>query len=320
MIFFITVLRALAAIIITNAHYTGVYPSDIIANGGLWGDVIFFAVSGFCLVNVKQKFGVWYSKRLLRCYIAAIIITALYMLIGFYEVPKGAADVVHWYLYPTNYHFIASIVVLYIPFYFVGKFEKLKNNILKIMCAVFLLFVLFYIFFYDKSRYHIDTVREWPIRFLFFESMLFGAYFKVNLEKFRNKKRVFDFVMFGVTFLVYFASKLAFSKIDSISNFQIVNQIVLMALLYYTLKVFCAMDDLLEKLPVFIKKVISYLAEITLEIYVVQYAIIPRLCDVGFFPLNWLLITAAILATASGLHFIVKLVNKQTDKLFVNAG
>ncbi len=32
MIFYITVLRALAAVIITNSHYVGVYPTDLIAN------------------------------------------------------------------------------------------------------------------------------------------------------------------------------------------------------------------------------------------------------------------------------------------------
>lgn len=31
---FIVLMRALAAIVITNAHYTGVYPTDLIANGG----------------------------------------------------------------------------------------------------------------------------------------------------------------------------------------------------------------------------------------------------------------------------------------------
>lgn len=38
MIFYVTVLRALAACLITNAHYTGIYPVEIIANGGLLGD------------------------------------------------------------------------------------------------------------------------------------------------------------------------------------------------------------------------------------------------------------------------------------------
>lgn len=41
MVMFITFLRALAACLITNAHYTGVYPIDLIANGGLIGDVFF---------------------------------------------------------------------------------------------------------------------------------------------------------------------------------------------------------------------------------------------------------------------------------------
>lgn len=49
---FIVMIRALAACIITNAHYRGVYPTDLIANGGLLGDVLFFAVSGFCLASI----------------------------------------------------------------------------------------------------------------------------------------------------------------------------------------------------------------------------------------------------------------------------
>ena len=57
MVLYITLLRALSAMIITNAHYTGIYPTDLIANGGLLGDVIFFAVSGFCLANIRLNFG-----------------------------------------------------------------------------------------------------------------------------------------------------------------------------------------------------------------------------------------------------------------------
>lgn len=52
MIFFITFLRALATCLISNAHYTGVYPTDLIANGGLIGDVIFLR----CLVIVCITF------------------------------------------------------------------------------------------------------------------------------------------------------------------------------------------------------------------------------------------------------------------------
>lgn len=41
MVFYITLIRAISACIITNAHYTGVYPTDLIANGGLIGAVLF---------------------------------------------------------------------------------------------------------------------------------------------------------------------------------------------------------------------------------------------------------------------------------------
>ena len=80
MVFFVTVLKALAACLITNAHYTGIYPTDIIANGGLIGDVLFFAVSGYCLYNIKFGFVKWYSKRIVRCYLPVLIATAIYML------------------------------------------------------------------------------------------------------------------------------------------------------------------------------------------------------------------------------------------------
>lgn len=56
LIFFVTVLRALAACIITNAHYTGVYPTDLIANGGLLGDVIFLRFRAFALQKLKSRF------------------------------------------------------------------------------------------------------------------------------------------------------------------------------------------------------------------------------------------------------------------------
>ena len=315
MIFCITVLRAIAAMVITNAHYTGVYPTDLIANGGLLGDVIFFAVSGFCLYNIKLNFGNWYLKRIVKVYPAPIIITAVYMLLGLYPVAGSAVDALLWYIYPTNYHFVASIVFLYIPFYAVARIDMLRQNLPRVMAAVLAVFVLIYILVYDKSYYHIDTVREPIIRFLFFEAMLLGAYFKQNFEKYKDTGRGIHWVLCVVMFAAYFVSKMAFSCVDSLSSLQIINQIILMVLLYLVLRCFTGINSKLEGLPKFIKTALSYLAEITLEIYVVQYEIIPRLAGRFPFPINWLAITASILIVASLLHLCVKLVNKGTGKL-----
>lgn len=170
MTFYITVLRALAALIITNSHYTQVYPTDLIANGGLLGDVIFFAVSGFCLTNIRYSFFSWYRKRIFRIYPAVWIITGTYLVIGWYSF--DAWSIFSYFMYPTYYHFVASIIVLYIPFYFVVSFNYLRTHIRLCMLLVFLAQILVYLFAYDKSYYHIDVVREPMVRFLFMESGL----------------------------------------------------------------------------------------------------------------------------------------------------
>ena len=302
MIFFITVLRALAACLITNAHYTGVYPTDIIANGGLVGDVLFFAVSGYCLYNIKVSFPKWYGKRLVGCYLRVLLITALYMALGFYSLSEHSFA--WWYIYPTYYHFVASIIILYIPYYIIIKIPQLRKRIPLIMLGIFVVYLVVYIFIYDKSYYHIDTVREPMIRFLFMESMLLGAWFRQNDAKIRNQLKWYLPVILVVTVIMYFASKLLFARVEAISALQIINQVLIFVLLYFILRVFAGLDEKLNRFPKIIKNILGYLAQITLEIYVVQYVIIEQLRSVFGFPLNWFLLTVTILLAATILHYI----------------
>lgn len=305
MIFFIVVLRALAACLITNSHYTGVYPTDIIANGGLIGDVLFFAVSGYCLFNVKKSFPRWYGKRLARVYTPVLLITIVYFLFGCYTFSKEQ-KFLWWFVYPTGYHFVGSIVLLYIPFWFVGKFEWLRSKLVWIMGLVALAYTVVYLFAYDKSYYHIDNVREWMIKFLFFESMILGAYFKKNQDKFHNKFHWWLPIVTGMTFVAYFASKLFFSKYSAYSYLQIVNQILIFALLFFIFWLFASLDEKLEKLPQWIKNVLSFIANMTLEIYVVQSVLIECIRPHLGFPLNWLVITTSIVIAAFALHIVCK--------------
>lgn len=315
MIFFITVLRALAACIITNSHYVGVYPTDLIANGGLFGDVIFFAVSGFCLTNVKNSFPKWYAKRLVRVFPGVLIISAVYILLGIHTMEPTFTGVISSFVYPTGYHFVASIIILYIPFYFVMKIQKLRDNIPAVAGITALVWLLIYIFIYDKSYYHIDTVREPMIRFLFFFAMLLGAYFKVNMEKYRNKKSIISWILLPVLFVAYFASKIIFGRVSSIASLQIVNQFVLFALLTVTFRCFMSIDSWLEKLPKWIKTVITFISGLTLEIYLVQIGIIPKLNFLPF-PLNWLFITGVIVLLAFILNKISSFVQKPLLRVF----
>ena len=312
--FFIDVLRTLAMCLITNSHYTGVYPTDLIANGGLLGDIIFFAVSGYCLCNIKLNFLKWYPKRVFRCYLPVVLITAIYMLIGAYSLNDNS--VFQWFVYPTYYHFVASIVVLYIPFFIILKTNIFKEHLGCVMVVIGLAYLTVYLLVYDKSYYHIDNVREPFIRFLFFESMLLGAYFRVNDKKYRNRFSLLTIFLSIFLFIGYFALKLIFTKYADFAILQIFSHFAIFALLYIIMRLFSGLDKKLEALPEKLKKVISFLATLTLEIYVVQYVIIDWIKAQFAFPVNWILITSAILIAAIILHYMCFFVEKGTGKIF----
>ena len=72
---FINYLKLIATALITNSHYGNIWPVSALATGGLFGNVIFLAVSGFLLYNIKTSFIKWFPKRFFRVYPALAIFT-----------------------------------------------------------------------------------------------------------------------------------------------------------------------------------------------------------------------------------------------------
>ncbi len=324
MITFITVLRALAACFITNAHYTGIYPTDLIANGGLVGDVLFFAISGYCLYNVKtelslQGFVRWYVRRLRRVYPPVIIATAVILALGAYDFSRHT--LFGWFIYPTDYHFAASIVVLYIPYFFIMKIPFFRDHLAEVMEGIFAVWLLVYLLAYDRSFYHIDRVREPMIRFLFMESMLLGAWFRKNDGRLRGHFHPGYAAATLVSLGVYFVSKILFSRRAALSQLQFLNQIAILVVLFCLFRLFDGLDPVLERMPRKLWAVVRLIADHTLEIYVVQYVIIDRIREMGlWFPLNWILITACILAAAIVLHRVCEGLHRLADSVSGSAG
>ncbi len=271
------------------------------------GDVIFFSVSGFCLVHIRPPFPKWYGKRLLRVFPATIICTVIGLLVGSWEI-NSFLEAVKVFLFPTNYHFVGSIVLLYIVYYCIMRTEKLRNHLPAVIAVVAALQLITYLFFYDRSYYHIDTVREPMIRFLFLEAMLIGAQFRYKDAVCRNKKIWFPLVLTVVFFVLYFASKMFFVKTESYAYLQILNQYILLMLLICVFQMMASLDSLLCKLPKAVKRVIEFISSITLEIYLVQIILISIVKSyVTVFPLNWFALTGSILLCAWILHLVVDL-------------
>lgn len=301
MYYFINYLRTIATVLITNSHYSNIWPISDLAAGGLLGNILFFAASGFCLLNIKENFGKWYWKRIAKIWPVMIGFTLLTVLIGDYSLASWK-DVVRLFLYPTNYIFLVWLMISYIAFYVLAWLSKKYDKTIEIsLLVLFGAWILTYFIFVDKSVYHIDDVSKPFILFLYFSSMLIGALFKKYIDKFGKIKAV-NVILLFVGLIVYFGSKIAFSKIQSIVFWQILNQLSILVVLYFMFAVFIGLEDCFKKIPDWINKAVKFVAGITLHIYIVQFVIIRRLEGL-IFPVNFLVTTVAILALACAVYY-----------------
>lgn len=314
---FINYLRTIATILITNSHYANIWPISALAAGGLLGNILFFAASGFCLFNVKENFIKWYAKRIVRIYPVMIAFTLLTVCIGDYAL-KSWTDARWLFLFPTNYPFLAWLMLAYIAFYIVAWLSKKYDKCPEVsLLFIVVAWLIVYFVFIDKSVYCIDNVEKPFILFLYFASMLMGALFKKHKEQFSKVKKSRVLLLF-LSIAVYFGSKVIFSKVKEVVFWQILNQLTILAVLYFTFVVFLGLENKLKQLPSWLNRLVEFLSKITLHIYIVQFVLIRRLEGL-MFPLNFVLTTAAILAAASALYateyFIRKGVSYLVDKI-----
>ena len=305
---FINYIRVIATILITNSHFSNIWPISAMAAGGLLGNILFFAVSGFCLYLIKENFLKWFVKRITRIYPALIIVTLLTVFLGFYRL-GSLNDAVRLFVYPTNYIFIVWLMVCYIPFYLLAVLDKKYNKTLEVsFIVVIALWIITYVFFFDKSAYTIDDVEKPFIVFLYFTSMIMGALFRKHYSKF-TKFKATNVVFLGLSLIVYFASKIAFSNGTLISSLQILNQVVILVALYFIVAVFISLESKLEKIPNKVNNVAKYVGGLTLQIYLVQFVIIRKFSSLVF-PLNLVVVVLLILIFASLVYFAEQFIRK----------
>ena len=316
---FINLLRILAAVCITNSHFANVWPMSGIASGGMLGDILFFAISGYCLYRPEFKMkdlGRWYIKRIRRIYITVILIALLTSF--FTGFPSSASGWLHTFIYPTNYHFVASIMVLYIVYYLLMNLLKRWKISIGISVVAFLMAVLIvYALIFDKSWYHIDVVENHFIRLLFFASMLLGAYFREveqKAGKYTANSTLQNGMLAIVSIIVYFAVRLAVPRFG-LHTVQIFTWVAILFALYCIIRWAESLESFLIKLPGKAKGILEFLAGITLQIYLVQFPIIERF-ETLVFPINLFVITIAIVVAATVVYLLDRGIQKGIDMLF----
>lgn len=304
-VYSIIVLRVIAACLITNTHYNNVYPSDKFAVGGLLGDVLFFAVSGFCFAKgIKASFGDWYFKRWKRIYPAVVSVALVYLLTGFWSISGTSLyDICSYFILPTNFLFFGAIMILYIPMYFC---VNQRRNIVLWGVAWAISYLLFYIFILDKSAYRINEVSNPSVLFLYFGAILIGVTIGRRQTAFFNHQ-VVRVLLMVISTAGYFAVTVIVRASKDLYSIQISVALSLLALCFSIVNCAIGLEKSFQSMPNRIIKALSFIANLTLEIYVVQLIIIRYLSPIVF-PLNWFLITATIVVSAMVLKLLISLI------------
>ncbi len=298
---FIYYLKVLAILLITSTHYGKMWPNGLLAGGGGIGNCLFFVIAGFVLYQLSDSFPKWYLKRIKRIYPCLILVFLLHYLTRFYR-PGSFKEVFIDYIFPTRYHFITSIMILYIVYYAViWLIRKYNVDILKVTGGLVIAYILLYAVFFDKSYYHISETRSVWIRIYFFIAMMMGACFRDRIESIDAKVQRFDLIILAAAFVAAFGKRVL-NSMSLYNLFQIYGPLVTLALCYCLFR--CAIK--LEKGNLlstegYFYNVIYYISSLTLEIYLCQFEVI-YLFQKYAFPMNVVCATYAIVCIAWALQ------------------
>jgi len=304
---FIVWLRVIAAIFITNSHYADVWPYHQLAFGGHLGNNLFFLISGFCLYNVKDSFPKWYLKRVIRIYPAVWITNIIYILAKYYVI-GSPSSFIHYFIYPTGFHFVGSIMLLYAVFYLIRFLQKKwRIETKSFMILFFAIFMIAYMTMFDRSYYHIDKVTEKWVWFMFTESLLFGAVLREKVEQINDEiTRIFSLKLFAL-FIGYFVGKKVFSNVSAAAVFQFMQPMIVSALAANVAVLFIKIEkrEMFSQAGKFVREAVLLLSTMTLEIYLSQDLITTRFENVAF-PLSFAAVTGSILIYAFLVHECAK--------------
>ena len=172
---FINLLKAFAAVLITNSHIGDLYPLSFLSVGGAIGNTIFFLVSGFCISNrIMVGWSTWLFGMIKRVYVSTLFIGNILLLLG--DILFNFKSIFDSIIFPIRFWFVVAILLYYIILLPVSRcnIKSLKY----ILLFNVLLYSTAYIFILNKNRW----VKEdgWLKYIFHFIPFLIGYMIKCN--------------------------------------------------------------------------------------------------------------------------------------------
>ncbi|MCS2358673.1 acyltransferase [Bacteroides fragilis] len=302
-------LKVLAAIFITNSHFIPLYKdiSPSLATFGVHGNALFFFVSGFVLMMGFEKkqdlFVNWYKKRIQRLWPSVFLWSIIAAIIW--------KDPITWknLLIANNYWFLQCIAIYYILFYIFGNLNisiiRGKICVQKILFMFSIAASLLYFYFMPKAT---GSIFHTNLHFVcHFSIMIMGGMTYLYKDKIKIKSlwkdclwAIFWFVLY---FIILYVGK---GKQDYKYYVQIVGLLPLHLFIFYAYKTasyhWCTTLFQSSRW----KRILTTIASLTLEIYIVQFHIITDKFN-RLFPLNTVIVFIFICITAYCLRVMTSL-------------
>lgn len=324
MIQFIEVVRAIATILIANSHFKGVYPTDLLSFGGGFGLALFYMISGFLLANIKTntKLTSWYTKKVVRLYIPLVILKLIELVIGYLEI-ETVGQFFKEFIFPASW-FGASMLILYLVYYWIVKFLYAKKGMLSIWLIDILIIISFLVMFITKSKvgmFSLETLQiadsfgiETPYIVslpIWLISMMVGFQLRKQYDNLKTKqKEQKKWLYIGgilIFMLAFFVVKL-FEKRSVETLLTIFLPIVYVGFAYCIFCFFRELEENVQKFPDnVIKQLVFLVSSCSLEIYYIQFPWI-HLFRNYVFPLNWVFIVSVTIVSGYVLHRISNII------------
>lgn len=300
----INTLKLLAILIVFNSHCDALFPISVFATGGAIGNSLFFIVSGYLLsIKKDDSFLKFIWKKVMRIY-PAVYVTSLINAVYFKNLPQSFTELVVYLIWPTRYWFVGAILLFYFLIWGLKKI-KFEQHILKYSTCVAIIFLLYYLFFVDKTQWSMEIEGLSNIAGYFkcihyFYIFSIGYFIKVHNEAIKNRVKT-KMPLLAALFIICFWGQLTLKYCMNCGIISFFFQFVI-----HIIDILCAVSMLLLTLSIAedyeirvgrkpIQKVINCLSSVSLEIYFMQFLFID-ICIGVVFPIN---IMIAFISTGS---------------------
>ena len=292
--FFIDLMKCLGVFLIINSHFDSIYPIRAFATGGALGNSLFFAASGFLIRNKKKDIK-FFLRFAMRLYIPLWIIT---LLCGI----NHDKSYLYQLVWPTNYWFIGAIVLFYVLYTILEKYN-IFNHIFLFLTVIIVVYFSVYIFLLDTSEWIVETPGLTDLNsgfklIYYFAIMVFAGYVKEC--SFDSRAVLVSKIICILSVIIMYISKAIMWKYSFFMHFQFISQLCTFVF-GISFLIICKSSKNLKCIK---SKLINYISNISLECYLTQFLIISLVYSIKF-PFNFVLAVVGIIVSAAVLKKVV---------------